>query len=191
MAIVGPLPNQILDGQEANALPVMQDLQYIADQVNANAQPIGATSGTLVGVNFASTSNLSTGVAYHPFLSGNGICTTIVDALGEYSAINGIVTVTNTGYYFVQAQLNFNAANAAFTSCPVVDILKNNGSSGQSRAGISLVNGTISGQMTVVISGVLSLSAGNTIGIQCSSSFSSGSLGFTAPGGAFLTVYRI
>ena len=49
MAIIGTLPNNIQDGQVADATPVMADFNYIVSQVNANAAPLGtltAPSGT-------------------------------------------------------------------------------------------------------------------------------------------------
>jgi hypothetical protein len=39
-----PLPSQIANGQVIDAVPVMADLNYLATQINANAQPLGAAS---------------------------------------------------------------------------------------------------------------------------------------------------
>jgi len=49
MAIIGTLPNTISNGQAVDATPVMADFNFIVNQVNANANPIGtltAPSGT-------------------------------------------------------------------------------------------------------------------------------------------------
>lgn len=49
MAIIGTLPNNIQNGQLADAVPVMADFNFIVNQVNANATPIGtltAPTGT-------------------------------------------------------------------------------------------------------------------------------------------------
>jgi hypothetical protein len=49
MAIIGTLPNNIQNGQAVDANPVMADFNFIVNQVNANANPIGtltAPSGT-------------------------------------------------------------------------------------------------------------------------------------------------
>lgn len=49
MAIIGTLPNNIQDGQVADATPVMADFNFIVSQVNANANPTGtltAATGT-------------------------------------------------------------------------------------------------------------------------------------------------
>jgi hypothetical protein len=49
MAIIGTLPNNIQDGQLVDATPLMADFNFIVNQVNANANPIGtltAPSGT-------------------------------------------------------------------------------------------------------------------------------------------------
>ena len=41
MAIIGTLPNNIQDGQLVDASPLMADFNYIVNQVNANANPVG------------------------------------------------------------------------------------------------------------------------------------------------------
>lgn len=49
MTIIGALPNSIQNGQSVDANPVMADFNFIVNQVNANANPIGtltAPSGT-------------------------------------------------------------------------------------------------------------------------------------------------
>lgn len=49
MAIIGTLPNNIQNGQSVDANPVMADFNFIVNQVNANANPLGtltAPSGT-------------------------------------------------------------------------------------------------------------------------------------------------
>ena len=42
MAIIGTLPNNIQNGQLADAVPLMADLNFIVNQVNANASAAGA-----------------------------------------------------------------------------------------------------------------------------------------------------
>lgn len=56
MAIIGALPNNIQNGQLADAVPVMADFNFIVNQVNANAAPLGtltAPSGTRMVFNQA------------------------------------------------------------------------------------------------------------------------------------------
>jgi hypothetical protein len=56
MAIIGTLPNNIQNGQLADAVPVMADFNFIVNQVNANASPLGtldAPSGTRLVFNQA------------------------------------------------------------------------------------------------------------------------------------------
>lgn len=51
MAIIGTLPNNIQNGQAVDANPVMADFNFIVNQVNANANPLGtltAPSGTRI-----------------------------------------------------------------------------------------------------------------------------------------------
>ncbi|RQX81797.1 hypothetical protein DF034_17430 [Burkholderia anthina] len=54
MSIIGTLPNILTNGTTADASQVMADLNYIANQVNANATPLGtltAPSGTRIPMN--------------------------------------------------------------------------------------------------------------------------------------------
>ena len=56
MAIIGTLPNNIQNGQLADAVPVMADFNFIVNQVNANATPLGtltAPTGTTMSFNQA------------------------------------------------------------------------------------------------------------------------------------------
>lgn len=49
MSIIGTLPNNIQNGQSVDATPLMADFNFIVNQVNSNANPIGtftAPSGT-------------------------------------------------------------------------------------------------------------------------------------------------
>jgi hypothetical protein len=70
MAIIGTLPNNIQNGQAVDANPVMADFNFIVNQVNANANPIGtftAPSGTAMPFqqNFAPTGWVAqTGAGY-------------------------------------------------------------------------------------------------------------------------------
>ena len=43
MAIIGPLPNDILAGQLVSAAPVMANYNWLLTQVNSNAMPFAAT----------------------------------------------------------------------------------------------------------------------------------------------------
>ena len=56
MAIIGTLPNTISNGQTVDATPVMADFNFIVNQVNANATPLGsltAPTGTRMSFNQA------------------------------------------------------------------------------------------------------------------------------------------
>src|ERR1700694_1547675 len=51
MPIIGTLPNNITNGQTVDANPVMADFNFIVNQVNANANPLGtltAPAGTVM-----------------------------------------------------------------------------------------------------------------------------------------------
>ena len=54
MAIIGTLPNNIQNGQAVDANPVMADLNFIVNQVNANAAPASTTVTTGSAPSFGS-----------------------------------------------------------------------------------------------------------------------------------------
>jgi len=86
--IVGALPNQIMDGQIIDAVPVMQNLQFLADQVNSNAQPLAGAVGTVP--------------VFVPTVGGtpNAITLTPVNPISSYAAgqtFTFIALAANTG----------------------------------------------------------------------------------------------
>lgn len=82
MAIIGTLPNNIQNGQSVDANPVMADFNFIVNQVNANASPLGTIPpGTLLNVMVIS----ATGV-YTPTAGTNSI---VFDLLGGGGAGGG------------------------------------------------------------------------------------------------------
>jgi len=86
--IVPALPNQIMDGQIIDAVPVMQNFQAIVDAVNANAQPLAGAVGTVP--------------VYVPVVGGtaNAITLTPVSPISSYAAgqtFTFIATAANTG----------------------------------------------------------------------------------------------
>ncbi len=111
MAIIGPLPAQLLAGQPVSAAPVMLDFNWIVSQVNANVPTAIPLSRVMVrcsgSANFISTV---------PIVIGNvanvGITTTVpLDSLGEFD-INGVFTAASSGIY----QILVNAILLPFTS---------------------------------------------------------------------------
>lgn len=70
MPIIGPLPNQIQNGQVEDANPVMADYNYIVSQVNANACPattaitvlkgdgLGGTTAAIPGTDYATPAQI-------------------------------------------------------------------------------------------------------------------------------------
>ena len=148
---------------------------------------------TNVGVSFVGTSNLVTATAFELFLSSNGTCTTTSDALGEYDSSTGRTTVVYTGRYLIQAVAGFTqTVGATYTVEPRIEIKKNGGT------GVALIAQTpalprnatgVAHSLTNF--GVLSLTAGDYIEVFAQASFSAGTIGFTANGGAQLLVRRI
>ena len=95
MAIINtPFPNTIANGQLADGAKLQQNYQYIADQVNANAQPGGGTSFTNLAVLGISTTTAINGVGVTMPLG-----TRYNDALGEINGPSGTFIPQNTGIY--------------------------------------------------------------------------------------------
>jgi hypothetical protein len=87
MAIIGTLPNNIQDGQAVDASPVMADFNFIVNQVNANAMPLGTiSSGALVGFQVFSALGAFT---YTPTTGANSF---IAEVLGAGGAGGGVPT---------------------------------------------------------------------------------------------------
>lgn len=64
MPIIGPLPNQIVNGQVEDATPVMADYNWILSQVNANACPATAGITILKGNGMGGTTSAVAGTDY-------------------------------------------------------------------------------------------------------------------------------
>lgn len=87
--IIGTLPASLQNGTTADASQVMADLNYIVNQVNANAQANGAFSpGSLVNIQVFSASG-----TYTPTTGANKA---IIEAVGGGGAGGGAVGQTNT-----------------------------------------------------------------------------------------------
>jgi hypothetical protein len=110
-AIIGPLPVQLLDGQIADAVPVMANFNWIVSQVNANASGTPASLTDIQVTNTASPS-LTNNVNY-PIGQGG---TVVKDTLGEFSTVTGIFTATAAGVYLVSAMVNINQNGCTFSS---------------------------------------------------------------------------
>lgn len=85
MAIIGTLPNNIQDGQVADAVPVMADFNFIVSQVNANAQPLNVPpSGTLLNIQTFTAS-----ATYAPTAGTNQIVAVLVGGGGAGGGATG------------------------------------------------------------------------------------------------------
>lgn len=90
-AIIGPLPNNIVDGDPVDAVPVMNDFNWIVSQVNANVPPLinAGASGGVVFVPAASVGG-----------SANAITLTPTPAIAAYAAGQSyrfVAKAANTG----------------------------------------------------------------------------------------------
>lgn len=115
-AIVAALPNNIQNGQTADAVPLMADLNHIVNQVNANAQQIGlaallaaANTFTMVQSGVAAVS-----AAHFPIATQvqNFVFNTLTSTLGTntISARSGVLPLsaypTGAMFTFIPSQTN-------------------------------------------------------------------------------------
>lgn len=89
MAIIGSLPNNLANGTTADASQVMADLNFIVNQVNANALPIGTL-----------TAPTGTRMAFHQAAAPAGwvIDTSITNHTCLYGSTGGGIVNTGAGY---------------------------------------------------------------------------------------------
>ncbi|MBN3809413.1 hypothetical protein [Paraburkholderia sp. Ac-20347] len=90
MAIIGTLPDNLQNGTTADASQVMADLNYIVNQVNSNANPLGTL-----------TAPSGTRMAFHQAAAPSGwaIDTSITNHTCLYSATGGgTIVSTGAGY---------------------------------------------------------------------------------------------
>ncbi|CAB3720224.1 hypothetical protein LMG22037_04700 [Paraburkholderia phenoliruptrix] len=89
MSIIGALPNNLANGTTADASQVMADLNFIVNQVNANASPIGTL-----------TAPSGTRMAFHQTAAPAGwtIDTTITNHTCLYTSSGGGIVNTGSGY---------------------------------------------------------------------------------------------
>ncbi|HEM7879080.1 TPA: hypothetical protein U2L31_005506 [Burkholderia contaminans] len=93
--IIGTLPANLQNGTTADASQVMADLNFIVNQVNANAMPIGVISpGSLVGIQVLTASGTYTPTA--------GATKAIVDGAGGAGAGGG-AAATDSGHWALGA----------------------------------------------------------------------------------------
>lgn len=100
--IVGPLPNNIANGQVEDAVPVMANLNWIINQVNANAQASGlvallnaANSFTQVQSGIAATSPANFPIASQ--VQGNSF-NTLSSVTGSNAIVGRVAALAVTGY---------------------------------------------------------------------------------------------
>ena len=109
MAIIGTLPNNIQNGQLADAVPLMADLNFIVNQVNANANPIGtltAPSGTTMSFNQAAAPlgwTAQTGTAYDNAMLRLVAPSSFGGTAGVVGASNLLVSGTGTDAHTLTA----------------------------------------------------------------------------------------
>lgn len=183
--IVGALPVTLVNGTTADATQVMADLNWLVNQVNANAAPLVGTALTNVNNNFTVVQSgvAATQPANFPIASQvqNQVFNTLSSTLGTNTVTGRVAALALSGYAvgqifrFVPSQNNTGAATISVDGLAGVQVL-NMGSSlsgGEMRAGIpaevyhdgnnlNLLNGTpfVQGP-NIVSAGTLNLDAAN------------------------------
>jgi hypothetical protein len=91
-----PLPYQFFDGMVADAAPVMGNLNYIANQVNANG-PSGGATITHINVNVPAVSLVTTTLI--PLGTAAQTAVKSLDTLNEFNLTTGHFVPTVAGVY--------------------------------------------------------------------------------------------
>lgn len=113
--IVGPLPVTLLNGTTADATQVMSDLNWLMNQVNANAAPLANTAVTNANNNFTTVQSgqAATQPANFPIASQiqNNALQNLSSVLGT-NTITGRVSAVTLGAYVGDQIFTFFPANA-------------------------------------------------------------------------------
>lgn len=150
--IIGSLPVNLANGTTADASQVMSDLNFIVNQVNANAQPAGSyvTTGTLAAPS-------GTRMPFHQAAAPTGwaIDTSISNHTCLYTSTGGANVAGSAGYSSFTSGSGWSTAAHALTAAEIpahthnVPLVVNGGGltgpSQQSSANLSGVNWTTDG----------------------------------------------
>lgn len=121
MAIVGTLPVTLANGTTADASQVMSDLNFIANQVNANATPLTGGSPTLAALTVSGASSLTATVT----ITDTGAASTGALVVTNTTSNNGGgIQLTGNGSTtpskFLRARSGlFEIVNSAYTGVPL------------------------------------------------------------------------
>jgi hypothetical protein len=123
--IVGAMPNQIIDGQLADAGPVMGNYNFIASQVNANAMPL---TGPFYGGGFQDVNQSNTAYGFQALISnasgtgnsafGQGALSALTQSSGNVAVGSGAMAHFN-GAAFINTNniaIGLNAAGNITTA---------------------------------------------------------------------------
>jgi len=167
MAIIGTLPNTISNGQTVDATPVMADFNFIVNQVNANAAPLGtftAPTGTRMCFNQAAVP-----VGWTQDVSANDYSMRIVSGPGGGSGGSIAWSSWNNGGTF-----NLNAFTISQAQLPAHSHIVNISDPGHSHGSSSGTNYITAGGVNVINFG------GASLAIQQAAATSTVTTGITA-----------
>ena len=161
MPIVGTLPFPLVNGTTADATQVQGDLQFIADQVNANAAPIGITGTNLGSSALASCILLSAATVIVNTVGG----TILNDTLHEWTPALGRFTAANTGIYQISynGTIGINATDIANASVFVLGLFKNGGALNPGNLVSYAFSGAGTFNVPIDLSALVSMNAGDFV----------------------------
>ncbi|AOI92536.1 hypothetical protein [Burkholderia pseudomultivorans] len=176
MGIIGTLPANLQNGTTADASQVMADLNFIVNQVNANAMAAGSISpGSLVGIQVLTASG-----TYTPT---TGATKAIVEGVGGGGAGGG-AAATNSGQWAIGAGGSSGAYGKIFIASGLVTQTVTIGASG---AGASAGTGGAGGQTSfgalLVCPGGPGGAPGSAVTAASTSVFAPQTAGAAAPSG--------
>jgi hypothetical protein len=154
--------------------------------------PAAGTFTTLKGNSLAKVFATNTGAQSIPSATNTAVTgwTTGFDANSNFNASTGTFTAPATGFYVVSAQLTWGTISGAGASGVIKAVVFANGSA-TNLAGLAPMSNTTQQFNAVQVSGLVSLTAGQTIvlnGLQ--NSGASVALSST-PGGVWMSIYQL
>ena len=176
-----PLPNQIADGQAADAAPMMSNFNYLATSVNALGSAIVVVGSSV------SAAVMTTGSLYQVGKTGVTGFSLTADNLGEYNSTLGEFIPVTTGIYLVNMTWTPN-----FEVTPTLDGLlaieaRLNSSLALLAPVFYVVNGAVS-TISGTVSFLLPMTAGNNLGFWVTANYSAGTI---AIGSSNFSVCRV
>lgn len=145
-AIIGALPNNIANGQTSDATTLMADLNWIVNQVNANAAPLTNTALINANNNFTAVQSGLDAVALADFPTAQQV------QKSEFLTLSSIAGTGNTITGRAPLNMASYTRGSMFTFCPALG-----------NGGAATININAIGAATIYKNGLTNLSSGDLV----------------------------